>query len=435
MSASPLSYWLASAPAFTGGASGAVDEAFEGRADVAIIGGGFTGLSAALALAKRGASVVLLEAGGVVGEASGRNGGQCNNGTAHDYGALSARFGKDIAKAYYRAHVDAVDLVERLVQEEGIDCAFNRCGRVKLAAKPKHYDKLVRAHDLLAAEVDENVRLVPPERIREEVGSDAFHGALIQTTSAQLHPGRFGVGLAEAAARAGAKICENAEVTGLDRLNSNGFGGWRVTTPKGQVTASQVLVATGGAPAAAPFGWFRRRIVSVGSFVVATQPLDNALIDSLLPGRRNYVTSKNIGNYFRLTADNRLIFGGRARFAISDPRSDLKSGRILEQTMAEIFPALKGVGVDHVWGGMVDLTADRLPRAGEHDGLFYSMGYSGHGVQMATYMGQMMARVMSGEKAANPWDGLDWPSVPGHFGKPWFLPLVGLYYKTLDRFQ
>ncbi|OAN59400.1 MULTISPECIES: NAD(P)/FAD-dependent oxidoreductase [unclassified Sphingobium] len=424
MTVSPLSYWLASAPAFTGGARGAV----EGKVDVAIIGGGFTGLSAALALARQGASVMLLEQGRVAGEASGRNGGQCNNGTAHDYGALSARFGKDIAKAYYRAHCDAVDLVERIVLEEGIDCAFRRCGRVKLAAKPQHYEKLVRAHDLLAAEVDENVRLVPPERMAEEVGSDAFHGALIQTTSAQLHPGRFAIGLAEAAARAGARIFEQAEVSGMDRLP----GGWRVTTPKGKVTASQILVATGGAPAAAPFGFFRRRIVSVGSFVIATEPLDAALIARLLPHRRNYVTSKNIGNYFRLTADDRLIFGGRARFAISDPRSDMKSGRILIQTMGDIFPALKGVGVDHVWGGMVDLTADRLPRAGEQDGIFYSMGYSGHGVQMATYMGQAMARVMSGDTGANPWAGLDWPSVPGHFGKPWFLPFVGLWYKWQD---
>ena len=424
MRASPLSSWLASAPPFTGGADGGV----EGKADVAIVGGGLTGLSAGLALAKRGARVVLLEAGRVVGEASGRNGGQCNNGTAHDYGALSARFGKDTAKAWYRAHCDAVDTVERLAREEGIDCDFNRCGRVKLAAKPAHYDKLVRAHDLLTAEVDSNVRLVPPERVQDEVGSDAFHGALIQTTSAQLHPGRFGVGLAEAAARAGAQIYEQAEVTGLDRLPQ----GWRIISSRGTVEASQVLVATGGAPAAAPFGFFRRRIISVGSFVIATEPLDNATIDRLLPGRRNYVTSKNIGNYFRLTPDNRLIFGGRARFAISDPRSDLKSGRILEETMGALFPALKGVGIDHVWGGMVDLTADRLPRAGEQDGLYYSMGYSGHGVQMATHMGQQMARMMNGEPGANPWGQLDWPSVPGHFGKPWFLPLVGLWYKWQD---
>ena len=424
MTAPSLSYWLASAPAFAGGAQGAV----EGKVDVAIIGGGFTGLSAALALAKQGVSVTLLEKGRVAGEASGRNGGQCNNGTAHDYGALSARFGKDVAKAYYRVHCDAVDMVERIVAAESIDCAFHRCGRVKLAAKPAHYDKLARAHDLLAAEVDENVRLVPPERIAEEVGSDAFHGALIQTTSAQLHPARFGVGLAEAAARAGAQIFENAEVTGMDRQ----AGGWKVTTSRGSVTASRILVATGGAPAAAPSAFFRRRIVSVGSFIIATDPLDDRLIDTLLPNRRNYVTSKNIGNYFRLTPDNRLIFGGRARFAISDPRSDLKSGHILKDVMGDIFPALKGVGVSHVWGGMVDLTADRLPRAGEQDGIFYSMGYSGHGVQMATYMGQMMARVMQGDAAANPWRDLDWPSVPGHFGKPWFLPLVGLWYKWQD---
>ena len=424
MNASPLSYWLASAPPFMGGAKGGV----EGSADIAIIGGGFTGLSAALALAKRGASIVLLEAGKVVGEASGRNGGQCNNGTAHDYGALSARFGKPVAKAWYRAHCDAVDTVERLAREEGIACNFTRCGRVKPAAKPKHYDKLARAHDLLAAEVDEHVRLVPPARIGDEVGSDAFHGALIQTTSAQIHPARFGVGLAEAATRAGAHIFEGAEVTGLDRTQT----GWRVVSSRGSVDAKQVLVATGGAPAAAPFGFFRRRIVSVGSFVIATEPLDDALIETLLPGRRNYVTSKNIGNYFRLAPDNRLIFGGRARFAISDARSDLKSGRILEETLGQIFPALKGVGVDHVWGGMVDLTADRLPRAGETGGLYYSMGYSGHGVQMATHMGQQMARVMSGEPDANPWAELDWPSVPGHFGKPWFLPLVGLWYKWQD---
>jgi glycine/D-amino acid oxidase-like deaminating enzyme len=418
-----LSYWLDTAPGFTGGVTGPV----EGRVDVAIIGGGFTGLSAALALRKRGAGVAVLEASRVAGEASGRNGGQCNAGTAHDFAGLVARFGRETAARYYNAHVQAVSDVERLANEEGIDCAFRRAGRLKLAAKPEHYAKLEKAYESLAT-IDPYVTLVPRAALSAEIAGDGFHGGLLQSTSAQLHVGKFGVGLADAASRRGAMIYEQAAVTGLTRQG----GGWLVTTPRGTLNAAQVLVATGGASPQGPFGWFRRRIVSVGSFIIATEPLPPELVATLFPGNRNYVTSKNIGNYFRLAPDNRLIFGGRARFAVSDPLSDQKSGRILEATMRSLFPALRDIRVDYCWGGMVDLTADRLPRAGEHEGLFYAMGYSGHGVQMSVHMGEQMARVMGGEPAANPWAGLDWHAVPGHLGKPWFLPLVGLYYRIQD---
>jgi glycine/D-amino acid oxidase-like deaminating enzyme len=418
------SYWLDTAPAFGGGRTGDVDR----QADVVVIGGGFTGLSAALALARRKASVVVLDAGRVAGEATGRNGGQCNSGLAHDYAALAARLGAQRARAYYHAHATAVDAVERLAADEAIACDFRRCGRLKLAAKPEHFEKIARAYEVLRDEVDPNVRLVPPEAIRGEVGSDAFFGGMVQTTSAQLHVGKFGAGLAEAAARQGAQIHEHTPVTKLQRLSGRRH---RVTTPFGSIDAGQVLVAT-GATTVGPFGWFRRRIVPVGSFIVVTEPLAAEALDRLVPARRNYVTSKTIGNYFRVTPDNRLLFGGRARFAMSNPRSDLKSGEVLRAGLADIFPDLAGVRIDYCWGGLVDMSADRLPRAGEHDGLFYAMGYSGHGVQMSVGTGLAMADVMGGHAEANPWRDLEWPAIPGHFGKPWFLPLVGAYYRVQD---
>jgi glycine/D-amino acid oxidase-like deaminating enzyme len=418
------SYWLDTAPAFTGGSQGPVS----GRADVVVVGAGFTGLSAALALAKRGASVVVLEAGRVVGEASGRNGGHCSSGLAHDFGSLAARLGVDKARAFYQAYDAAVDTVENVVKQENIDCDFVRVGKLKLAAKPEHYDKLARACDLLRREVDPHVEMVPEAHIRAEIGSDKFFGGLLQKTSAQMHMGKFGVGLAHAAARSGARVYEHAPVTKLDRRADGGF---RVTSERGTIDAGQVLLATGNSRTG-PFFHFRRRMISVGSFIIGTEPLDTALLDRLLPHRRNYVTSKNIGNYFRLSPDNRLLFGGRARFAMSNPRSDEKSGHILRATMEEIFPELCGVGIDYCWGGLVDMTADRLPRAGEHRGMYYSTGYSGHGVQMSVHMGQVMADVMGGRPQQNPWRELEWPAIPGHFGKPWFLPIVGAYYRLQD---
>jgi glycine/D-amino acid oxidase-like deaminating enzyme len=417
-------YWLDSAPHFTATAAAPPS----GTVDVAIVGGGFTGLSAALALAKSGASVAVLEAGRVIGEASGRNGGHCNNGTAHDLAGLAASFGLERARAIYKAFDIAVDTVEALVAREGIDCDFIRSGKIKLAAKPGHFAKLQISAELLQREVEPDLVVVGPAEMRAEIGSDGFHGGLVFPRSAQMHMGRFGSGLAEAAMRAGASIFEDARVTGLHRLNGQAH---RVVTTRGAIEAKQVLLAT-GASRRGPFAWLRRRIVPVGSFIIATEPLSPNLAAAIMPTRRTATTTKNIGNYFRLTPDNRLIFGGRARFALSNPTSDARSGAILHARMLELFPELRGVAIDYCWGGLVDMTADRLPRAGERDGLFYALGYSGHGTQMSVHMGQAMAKIMAGDVNANPFAGLDWPAVPGHFGPPWFLPFVGAYYRWQD---
>ncbi|WAJ39307.1 FAD-binding oxidoreductase [Pseudomonas sp. GOM7] len=417
------SYWLDTAPAFTGAQTGALPA----RVDVAVVGGGFTGLSAARALALKGASVAVLEAGRVVGEASGRNGGHCNTGVAQDYASLVASLGAERARAYYRAYESAVQSVVTLVEAEGIACDLKRSGKLKLAAKPQHYDGLARTCELIRREVDAEVELLSAEQARAEVDSAEFHGGLLQRNGVQMHVGRFGVGLAEAAARHGALIYQQTTLQGWKAE----AGGYRLETSGGSLQAGQVLMAT-GASQHGGLGWYRRRIVPVGSFIVATEVLPQALLDQLLPQRRSYVTSRMIGNYFRVTPDNRLLFGGRARFAMSGGSSDAKSGKILQAAMAQMFPPLAQVKIDYCWGGLVDMTSDRLPRAGQHGGVYHAMGYSGHGVQMSVHMGQAMAEVMDGKAEANPWGDLDWPAIPGHFGKPWFLPVVGVYYRLQD---
>ncbi|MBT2323742.1 FAD-binding oxidoreductase [Variovorax paradoxus] len=418
------SYWTDTTTRFEG-----LDPAgLDARADVVVIGAGFTGLSAALALARRGAKVVVLEAGLVASEASGRNGGHCNNGLPYDFGSVARQLGVEQARDLYHAYDSAVDSVERVVREEGIDCDFRRNGKIKLAAKPHHFAKLEKAYELLHRDVDPDTSLVGPEAIGSEVGSGQFYGGIVMHKSAQMHMGRFGAGLAAAAQRRGARIFENTAVAGLTRLSANAI---RVKTEHGTVEAAQVLVATGPSRHG-PFGYFRRRIIPVGSFVVTTEPLSQQLAASIMPGRRNATTTKNVGHYFRLTPDNRLVFGGRARFALSDPASDAKSGAVLERDMKKLFPQLRDIRIDYCWGGVVDMTADRLPRAGEARGLHYAMGYSGSGTQMSVYMGQHMARAMDGDSAANPLRGLPWRAIPGHLGPPWFLPLVGAYYRALD---
>ncbi|MBT9371267.1 FAD-binding oxidoreductase [Rhizobium sp. CSW-27] len=421
-----LSYWHDTAPRFDGASTAPL----EGHFDVAVIGGGFTGLGAALQLARGGARVAVLEAEHVGFGASGRNGGHLNNGLAHSYLAARAELGKERAIALYRALDDCIDTLERIIAEEGIDCSFRRAGKLKLASKPQHFSAIARNFEAIHAEVDAETALLSPGDLKAEVGSP-FHGAMLSKKSAMMHMGRYVVGLAAAASRHGAVIFENARV--VSQMQKGGIH--RIETNRGQLTAASVILAT-GAYTTRNFSYFRRRIIPVGSFIIATRPLTGSEVAATMPGNRTCVNSMNIGNYWRLAPDNRLIFGGRARFsATSDQRSDARSGEILRASLATIFPQLAKVEIDYCWGGMVDMTKDRYPRAGYQHGVWFGMGYSGHGAQLSTHLGMMLADAVLGRPDRNPLKGLDWPAVPGHFGKPWFLPLVGLYYKALDRIQ
>ncbi len=389
--------------------------------DVAVIGAGFTGLSAALELAKQGASVALLEQNTVGWGASGRNGGMATTGLAIGFAQAVRRYGAGPATAMFLEYNRAIDTVESLVEEHGIDCAFERTGKLTLAYKPAHYEGMKKSQALLAELADHHVQLVPKADIHSEIGSGFYHGATVDPQAAGLHVARFAHGLAAAAVRHGAGIHENAAVTELRRVEGAVHD---VHTTRGITRAKQVLVATSGYTGR-PFPWLRRRVIPVGSFIIVTEPLPDDVVKTLLPNRRMASDSKNLIYYFRITPDNRMLFGGRARFALSSPDSDLKSGEVLRKAMSTVFPALADARVDYTWGGLVDLSMDQMVHAGEKDGVFYSLCYSGHGVQMATHMGTAMASYLGGDRSANPWEALRFPPVPGHFGRPWFLPLIG----------
>ncbi|MFF6914001.1 FAD-dependent oxidoreductase [Streptomyces sp. NPDC012466] len=417
-------YWLDTAP--QGPDRSRTD--IGGNVDVAIIGAGLTGLSAALHLARQGANVHVFEKDTVGFGASGRNGGMATTGMSIGFRDAVSRYGFDTAKAYLMHYHDAVDTLEKLVTDEDIDCDFARTGKLNLASKPAHFEGLRKTHEIMSGRLGLETRLVPKDELHSEVGSDSFHGAMVETRSAGLHVGKFTKGLAEAAARLGVTIHEKAPVEKIDRLGGTKH---ELVTPRGRVRADQVLVATSGYTSR-PFRWHQVRIAPVGSFIIVTEPLGKGVCDMLLPNRRMASNSMNLLNYFRITPDHRLLFGGRARFAMSNPQSDEKSGRILHKAMTEVFPQLTKTRVDYCWGGLVDMSMDRMVHAGEQDGLFYSLGYSGHGVQMATHMGKQMAEYMNGTTDANPWNDLPFKRIPGHFGPPWFLPFAGGFYKFMD---
>jgi glycine/D-amino acid oxidase-like deaminating enzyme len=419
-----MPYWLDTAPA----GPDYRDTPTPDRADVAIVGAGFTGLSAAIHLARKGAKVAVLEKETVGWGASGRNGGMATTGLAIGFTTALARYGEPTAGTLFRAYNQAIDTVEKLVVDESIDCDFARTGKLNLACKPSHYERYVRAHEALADRLGYQTLLVPRAEIRAEIGSDYYHGAMVDPLGAGLHVGKFARGLARSAARLGVSIHEKTPVT---RVRRTGGHAHELSTPKGTLRAEQVLVATSGYTGSA-FPWLRRRIVPIGSFIIVTEPLNQELVDELMPTRRMASDSKNLLYYFRITPDNRMLFGGRARFAVSSPSSDRKSGQILRRAMVSVFPQLAAARVDYCWGGLVDMSLDQMVHAGEHNGLFYSLGYSGHGVQMSTHMGRVMAEVMSGDPAANIWRDLTFRQVPGHVGPPWFLPFAGAYFRFLD---
>lgn len=402
-------------------------------ADVVVIGAGFTGLSAARTLAGKGANVVVLESETIGWGASSRNGGMVLTGMKLGVNKLISMYGRERTQRMYAASLASIDCVGKIVRDENIQCDFARCGHLEVACKQTHFDDYARQVEVIGREFHHELTIVPRNDLPSEIGSDIYFGGMVDEASVGLNPARYVAGLGLAALRAGACVYEKTRVEQIERVSRQGIQGWRLETSRGRLWARDVFVATSGYTSkTTPV--LQKKIIPIGSYIIATEILPEALARELSPRNRMIYDSKNYIYYYRLTPDNRMLFGGRAAFFPESGDTIRRSAEILRRGMIHVYPQLRDTKVEFAWGGTLDFAFDIMPHAGQIDGMYYAVGYAGHGVAMATYQGQLVARRIAGETVENPFEGIPFPGAPlGLYnGSPWFLPFAGAYYKFLD---
>jgi glycine/D-amino acid oxidase-like deaminating enzyme len=397
------------------------------NSEVVVVGGGFTGTSIALRLAKGGVKVTLLEGETIGWGASSRNGGQALSCLPRSLTDLAKRHGRVRAREMFLASVRAADTVTRIVAEEKIDCDFHRNGHIEAASKPAHFQAFKEEQKTLKELVDFDVRIVPRSEIPSEMGTDAYYGLMVNERSAGLQPAKFVQGMATVAESAGVDIYEGVRVARIDPVAGR-QGRFLVCTDRGQIDTREVVLAANA--------WngqivpqFRSRVFPAESFIIATEPLSNDLADRLIPHRRVVYDTKNMLAYYCLSADNRMVWGGE-RSATGVSAS--KNVENLRKGMVETFPDLESTEIQYYWGGTLGLTLDQNPHAGQVDGMWFSMCYVGHGVALATYLGEQVAKAILGEEYDNPFEGIKMPRVPYYEGKAWFVNLGKAWFRFLD---
>ena len=399
------------------------------RADVVIVGSGYTGLNAAIECARGGRETVVLDAGAPGHGCSSRNGGQISTSIKPSHEALAAKFGTERARALREVGETALEWIEERIETEKIDCDFRRKGRFHAAHTPAAYEELCRDAARLAGTEGIEAHPVPRAEQRGEMGTDSYYGGIVFPRHAAVDPARYHRGLLKAARAAGAQVEGLAAVTAIDRDG----GEFVVTSEKGKLRARDVIVATNGYTTAAT-PWLRRRVIPIGSYIIATEELPETLVDELFPTDRIASDSFKVVYYYRASPDRRrILFGGRVSASETDTRI---SGPRLHHDMCRIFPQLSQARISHSWMGTVAYTFDELAHCGTHDGIHYAMGYCGSGVSMASYLGMRMGQKVLGlAEGRTAFDDLPFPTRPLYTGTPWFLPPIVAWYRWRDRLQ
>lgn len=403
----------------------------EQEADVCVVGGGFSGLNTAIELAERGFSVALLEAHRIGWGASGRNGGQLIRGVGHDVEQFQPVLGAEGVDALKRMGFEAVDIVRQRIERYAIDCDLT-WGYCDLATKQRHVDGFEAEHaDLKRLGYPHPLRLVPRNDMHEVIGSDCYLGGLVDMGSGHLHPLNLALGEAAAAQSLGVRLFEGAAVERID------YGPQvRVHTAQGSVRAKHLVLACnaylqGLQPALAG------KVLPAGSYIIATEPLPETLAHELLPQNMAVCDQRVALDYFRLSADRRLLFGGACHYSGRDPK-DITG--YMQPKMLKVFPQLQGISVDYQWGGMIGIGANRLPQIGrltDHPNVYYAQAYSGHGLNATHLAGRLLAEAISGQ-AQGRFDlfaRVPHPTFPG--GQRLRSPLLALgmlWYRLKDLF-
>ena len=396
------------------------------QVDVAIVGSGYTGLNAALQTARGGRSTLVFDAEDAGWGCSSRNGGQISTSVKPSLGELTRRHGADKARAIHQDGHNALKWIGDFVAAEKIDCDFNVVGRFHAAHNEPAFRRLAAAAENEPVGFETGAWVVPRAEQRAELGTDAYFGGVVYPRHASLDPGRYHQGLFERTLEAGAIVAPHCPVLDIERIS----GGFRVATPNGIVTARDVVIATNGYTGKAT-PWQRRRVIPIGSYMIATEPLDPSLVDELFPKDRIVSDTRMVVYYYRLSPDRRrVLFGGRVSHGETDPRV---SGPLLRAELVRLFPQLANVRVSHSWMGLVGYTFDTMAHAGQHDGMHYAMGYCGSGVSMASYLGMRAGqKVLGMADGRTGFDDIPFQTRPLYNGNPWFLAASVSYYRWRD---
>ncbi|MBL7161793.1 MAG: FAD-binding oxidoreductase [Anaerolineales bacterium] len=393
--------------------------------DVVVVGSGYTGLSAARTLAKRGVAVTVVESETIGWGASSRNAGITGCSLKQKTPTIFKWYGEEYGRKFWEISLDALELIKELVYEEGIECDWHQNGDMCVYYKPSHYEEDPEWKHWHADNLDHELELVAPADLRSVIGSDAYYGGVIDAHGADLHPAKLVFGMAEVAAKYGAFLCENTSVTRIEKQPN----GYLVHTGRGRVQAKQVIVCTNGYTDGVVRG-LRSRVIPVGSYSIVTEPLPDDLQREISPRGLTFWDSKWFLNYFRLTPDGRMLWGGRNN--LSTTLDLVESAEILRKEMVQAFPQLSNVPITHSWTGQLGLTFDLMPHIGQIDGVYYALGFGGHGLHTAIYLGREVAQLITGEKASSPFAEIPHRKYFFYRNKPWFMPLAVMFYRIRD---